>query len=283
MKTVTTIAALRAEIVSCRSRRQTIGFVPTMGSLHDGHLSLIRTAKKSCDIVVVSVFVNPAQFGPSEDFARYPRDLKQDSLLAEEAGCSILFVPETAEMYADRASTYVLVEGISSVLEGRFRPTHFQGVTTVVCKLFNIVNADKAFFGQKDAQQCVVVKKMVKELNIPVDIEIVPTVRESDGLAKSSRNIYLSPEERLSAPVLFQSLRFAGNLITRGETDAEKITSQMKQMIMLKNPAAIDYSEIVDADSLEPVKTIRPGQTILIVLAVRFGTTRLIDNIILTT
>jgi pantoate--beta-alanine ligase len=254
-----------------------------MGFLHDGHLSLIRTAKKKCDIVVVSIFVNPTQFGPSEDFARYPRDLKQDSRLAQEAGCDILFVPDTAEIYNERASTFVVVEGISAVLEGRFRPTHFQGVTTIVCKLFNIVHADKAFFGQKDAQQCVVVKKMVKELNIPVEIEIVPTVREMDGLAKSSRNIYLSPEERLSAPVLFQSLRFAGDLVTQGETDAEKITSQMKQMIMLKNPSAIDYGEIVDADSLEPVKTILPGKTILVVLAVRFGTTRLIDNIILTT
>lgn len=282
MNTYTTISDLRSAVAAARLNNTSVGFVPTMGFLHEGHVSLIREAKTKCGIVVVSIFVNPTQFAPSEDFARYPRDLQQDSAAADQAGCDILFVPEIGEMYSDAASTFVVVEELSSILEGKFRPTHFKGVTTIVCKLFNIVNPDIAFFGQKDAQQCIVVKKMVRDLNIPVQIEIAPTIRESDGLAKSSRNIYLSAKERQAAAVLFQSLRHAESLIREGETDSKKIVSQIKNMIGVKTPSAIDYVEIVDADSLVSVDEIRSGATILILLAVRFGATRLIDNIILT-
>lgn len=268
---------------TCEAVRLTgkrIGFVPTMGYLHEGHAALIRRAKEECDCVVVSVYVNPTQFAPNEDFSAYPRSLDHDIRVAEEAGCDYLFTPETSEIYPDQFSTYVQVDNLSSVLEGTFRPTHFKGVTTIVSMLFLIVHPHKAFFGQKDAQQSIVIKQMVRDLHFNVEIVVVPTVRESDGLAKSSRNVYLSERERADAVILFQALRKAEELIIGGERTSQKIVGTMTQMITAKPNVAIDYISIVDACTLELVETLRPGLQVLIPLAVRFGTTRLIDNTI---
>ena len=222
-----------------------------MGFLHEGHLSLIRKAKSECDIVVVSVFVNPTQFAPSEDYSRYPRDIERDAALASESGCDILFVPTAEEMYPSEFASYVAVEQLSAVLEGKFRPTHFKGVTTVVAKLFNIVQPRIAYFGQKDAQQFIIIKKMVSDLNIPIHIEIIPTVREADGLAMSSRNVYLSHDERKNAVVLNQSLKHAETVIRSGERDSSVIIASMRDLIQSKNPAQIDYIEIVDTTTLQ--------------------------------
>ncbi len=253
-----------------------------MGFLHEGHLSLIRKAKSECDIVVVSVFVNPTQFAPSEDYSRYPRDIERDAALASESGCDILFVPTAEEMYPSEFASYVAVEQLSAVLEGKFRPTHFKGVTTVVAKLFNIVQPRIAYFGQKDAQQFIIIKKMVSDLNIPIHIEIIPTVREADGLAMSSRNVYLSHDERKNAVVLNQSLKHAETVIRSGERDSSVIIASMRDLIQSKNPAQIDYIEIVDTTTLQSKRVLSAGDEILIPLAVRFGSTRLIDNILLT-
>ncbi len=232
--------------------------------------------------MVVSIFVNPTQFAPHEDFSKYPRDIERDAGLVQNAGGDILFVPTAEEMYPNGFSTYVTVEGLSSVFEGKFRPTHFKGVTTIVHKLLNIVQADRAFFGQKDAQQCIVIKKMVRDLNIPVSIEIVPTIREKDGLAMSSRNVYLTPQERTNAPILFHSLKHAEEMIKSGENESEKIIQRMTEMIQTKSLSGIDYIAIVNAETLEPLQKLQKGNSILIPLAVRFGTTRLIDNILIT-
>lgn len=281
MKTTTAISEVRRFLQPFRNDKK-IGFVPTMGYLHEGHLSLIRKAKSECDIVVASIFVNPTQFAPHEDFNRYPRDIERDSLLASTAGCDILFVPTAEEMYPDGFSSYVTVEQLSSVLEGKFRPTHFKGVTTVVAKLFNIIQPGVAYFGQKDAQQFIIIKKMVNELNMPVQIEVVPTMRESDGLAMSSRNVYLNPQERKNAVVLNQSLKLAETMIRSGERNSAAVISSMRELIQSKNPTQIDYIEIVAAKTLESKSVLSGGDEILIPLAVRFGSTRLIDNIILT-
>lgn len=253
-----------------------------MGFLHEGHLSLIRKAKIECDIVVVSIFVNPTQFAPHEDYSRYPRDIERDATLAADAGCEVLFVPTAEEMYPNGFSSYVTIEQMSSVLEGKFRPTHFKGVTTVVAKLFNIVQPHTAYFGQKDAQQFVIIKKMVSDLNLPIHIEIVPTMREVDGLAMSSRNVYLNPDERKNATVLYQSLKLAETKIKSGERNVSTIVSEMRELIQAKNPTEIDYIDIVDATDLTSKKILEKNQTVLIPLAVRFGSTRLIDNIIVT-
>lgn len=253
-----------------------------MGFLHEGHLSLIRKAKSENDIVVVSIFVNPTQFAPHEDLEKYPRDIAGDSERAAGAGCDILFIPSADEIYPAGFSTYVSVDGLSSMLEGEFRPTHFKGVTTVVLKLFNIVRADKAYFGQKDAQQSIVIKKMVNDLNVPVQITIVPTTRESDGLAMSSRNVYLDPEQRKNAVVLSKSLALASEMIAGGERDPQRIIEAMSVSIAAGNPTSVDYISIVDAKNLSPKGTLVDGESILIPLAVRFGATRLIDNIIIT-
>jgi pantoate--beta-alanine ligase len=259
-----------------------IGFVPTMGYLHEGHAALIRRARKECDTVVVSIYVNPTQFSPTEDFSKYPRSLEQDIRVAEEAGCDYLFTPESAEIYPDNFSTYVQVDDFSSVLEGAFRPTHFKGVTTIVAMLFLIVHPHKAYFGQKDAQQCVVIKQMTRDLHFDIDVVVVPTVREADGLAKSSRNVYLSERERTDAVVLSQSLKKAEDLIAGGERSAQKIVSAMTHMITAKPNVSIDYISIVDARTLELMETLKPGMQVLVPLAVRFGSTRLIDNTIVT-
>lgn len=261
-----------------RLRGKTIGFVPTMGALHEGHLSLIRRARKQNDIIVVSIFVNPTQFGPKEDFRKYPRNLQQDALLCKREGVDIIFYPEAKIMYPDDYRTYVLVERLSDCLCGKFRPGHFKGAATVVTKLFNIVNPDIAYFGQKDAQQAIVIQKMVKDLNIPLSIKVMPTLREKSGLAMSSRNLYLSDEEKQRAVVLYQALNLAKSSIKNGNRDPRYIIKKMKQLIEMDNMAKIQYISIIDTEQLAPVKNIK-GR-VLIALAVWMGKTHLIDNII---
>ncbi|MBW7886984.1 MAG: pantoate--beta-alanine ligase [Bacteroidetes bacterium] len=283
MNTCSSISELQTILLPFRNTNRKIVLVPTMGFLHEGHLQLIRRAKELGDVAVVSIFVNPTQFSPTEDFSQYPRDIERDKQLAEKAGCDVLFIPSNEELYPNGYLTYVDVYEMNSVLEGKFRPTHFRGVTTIVLKLFNIVQPKVALFGQKDAQQSVIVKKMVRDLHLPVTIEILPTVREHDGLAMSSRNVYLTEQQRSDASVLFQSLQFAKKKIETGETNSHRIINEMKTMIEAKKDTAIDYIEIVDSETLQHLSTIEKGKTILIPLAVRFGATRLIDNILITT
>lgn len=258
---------------------KTIGFVPTMGALHKGHLSLIRQAHQENDIVVVSIFVNPAQFGAKEDFKHYPRPIKKDISLCKEEGVDFIFYPTASRMYPDGFRTYVNVEELSDCLCGESRPGHFKGVATVVTKLFNIVLPDVAYFGQKDAQQAVIIKKMLYDLNMPVKIKVLPTVREKDGLALSSRNVYLNERERKDAVVLFNSLNLARDLINRGVRDTAKIIGLMKQLIYKKKSAKIDYISIVDTDNLKPLKKI--SAKALVALAVWIGKMRLIDNMVI--
>jgi pantoate--beta-alanine ligase len=257
-----------------------IGLVPTMGYLHEGHLSLVRIARMKSDILVVSIFVNPTQFGPKEDFGRYPRDFKKDRLLLEKEGCDYVFVPRVKDMYPEGYSTYVKVDEITHRLEGAERPGHFRGVTTIVTKLFNIVQPDISVFGQKDAQQAVVLEKMVEDLSFGVKIIIGATIREKDGLALSSRNKYLSVEERKQATVLYQSLREAKRLIKKGERNPGKIMARMRYMIKKRPLAELEYIAITDTNRLEPLSKIK--EEVLISLAVRFGKARLIDNIKIT-
>ncbi len=272
------IEELGSYLFDKRAQGKSIGLVPTMGALHQGHLSLMREARRQCDVVVASVFVNPTQFGPEEDYSKYPRVLDRDASLAREVGVDAIFAPSPADMYPKGYRTYVSVEGITEKLCGRSRPGHFRGVTTVVTKLFNIVRPDKAFFGQKDAQQLVVIKRMVEDLNMGLQIVPVPIVRESDGLAMSSRNSYLNTQERKAATVLFRALKSAESIIDNGERDASTIISEMEKMISSEPLATIDYISIVDLEDLEDVETLE-GK-ILIALAVRIGKARLIDNII---
>jgi len=276
MQVVETIGEIR------ELRRQlsgSVGFVPTMGYLHQGHLALVRRAREENRTVVVSIFVNPTQFGPREDFGAYPRDLNRDLKLLEEGGADIVFVPSSEEMYPLDFSTWVDVEKVTERLEGAIRPGHFRGVATVVAKLFNIVQPTKAYFGQKDAQQAVVIKRMVADLNMDLEIAVVPTVRESDGLAMSSRNTYLNPEERQAATVLFKALSLAKQLWQGGEKDTSKIRQRMASLIQKEPLAKIDYVSVADAETLEELETIdRPA---VASLAVRIGKTRLIDNVIL--
>lgn len=262
-----------------KSEGKTIGFVPTMGYLHEGHLSLARQAREDTDIVVMSIYVNPLQFGPKEDFQRYPRDLKRDVKLAKSVGVDIIFTPSDEEMYPPDYVTYVEVEKLTERLCGQFRPGHFKGVTTVVTKLFNIVKPDIAYFGQKDAQQARVIEKMVEDLNMDIKIKIMPIVREKDGLAMSSRNVYLSSEERKKAVSLYLALRKAEGLISQGEREPEKIIEEMKKILVKSGVSRIDYIEIVDSQNLKPLKKIK-GK-FLIALAVWIGKTRLIDNTII--
>lgn len=264
---------------SSREKRQgrIVGLVPTMGYLHQGHLSLIRAARLACDQVVVSIFVNPLQFGLGEDYEVYPRDLSRDQELAVSAGADVIFAPTVAEMYPKGYHTYVQVEELTSGLCGRSRPTHFRGVTTVVSKLLNIVQPDKAYFGQKDAQQLVVIQRMVQDLNMPVGIVPCPIVREADGLAMSSRNVYLSPEERQQALVLSRAIAAAGSWLEEGQRDGEAIRAGIRQIIATAPLAEIDYVEVVDGVNLEPLAVLQGP--VLIALAVRFGKTRLLDNL----
>ena len=281
MKTIVSTFEMQKFSEQARLRKKVVGLVPTMGYLHKGHLSLIRKAQRSCDIVITSIFVNPTQFAPNEDFARYPRNIEQDTRLCTSAGSTVLFVPRENEMYPEGYSTYVSVEHVSSILEGKFRPTHFRGVTTVVAKLFSLTKPHKAFFGQKDAQQCVVIKKMVKDLNLGVEVVTAPIVREKDGLAMSSRNVYLSAEERSQALILYASLRRAHEMVDNGERNVAVVAGEVKQMIETKSSATIDYVAVVDAESLADIPSFERGIPALVALAVRFGSTRLIDNTII--
>jgi pantoate--beta-alanine ligase len=256
-----------------------IGFVPTMGALHQGHLSLVRAARAQSDVVVVSIFVNPAQFGPTEDFAKYPRSLEADSAMLSAEGCDYLFHPSVEEMYPKNADTWVTVEALSQKLDGLSRPGHFRGVTTVVSKLFNIVQPDYAFFGQKDAAQVAIVTKMVRDLNFPVHIVVCPIVRESDGLAMSSRNAYLSADQRKQATVLSRSLMRIQALAGQGEKDSAKLIAAAKQVMAEEPSIKLDYLEIVSATTLDPVADISGGA--LVAVAAYVGTTRLIDNLLL--
>lgn len=267
---------LKSLIKSWKREDLSIGFVPTMGALHEGHESLIKKAVEENDRVIVSVFVNPTQFGPNEDFDSYPRNIEKDLNLCISAGASIVFNPDASEMYFNNKSTNVSVSGLTNVLCGAKRPGHFDGVCLVVSKFLNIVTPDKAYFGQKDAQQVAVIKRMVRDLNIDVEIVACPIIREEDGLAKSSRNTYLSKEERKAALVLSKSLRLAKNTLVNGERSATKLKAIMIEEINKEPLAKIDYAEIVDSDSLENIELI--DRNILIPLAVYIGKTRLIDN-----
>ncbi len=280
MKIIRYVEELRQELKTHRCNKKVISFVPTMGYLHEGHLSLVSYAKNNSDVCVVSVFVNPTQFGPNEDFNHYPRDEERDIKLLDKENCDYVFIPEISEIYSEDFSTFVLEKKFSKILEGEFRPAHFEGVTTIVTKLFNIVQPDFAVFGQKDAQQALIIQKMVKDLNIPVQIEVRPIVREVDGLAMSSRNIYLSKEERKEATILYRSLLYGKSLIERNEIDVDLIKEKIKDFIKQSNLAKIDYVEIVEKDSFEKVKFLESGKAYFILLAVRIGSTRLIDNFV---
>ncbi len=257
---------------------KTIGLVPTMGYLHSGHISLIERAKKDCDTVVVSIYVNPTQFGPEEDYKRYPRDLERDKKLAKAAGADVLFTPSNKEIYPDGYSTYVRVEKLSEKLCGVSRPTHFRGVTTVVAKLFNIIKPDKSYFGWKDAQQLIIIKKMVEDLNLNVKVVGLPTLREKDGLAISSRNKYLSKEEREIAPILYQALQKAKKIVSSGERNVEKVLRELKKIIEEKK-IKIDYLKAVNLSDFADVKRIEKNT--LIAVAAWVGQTRLIDNMLI--
>ena len=281
MKLVHTVAELRDEVTAAKAQGLTIGLVPTMGALHEGHASLIAAANKENDLVVVSVFVNPTQFGPNEDLDAYPRTLEADCKLAERMGANVVFAPSPKEMYPSADDTWVEVTGdITKVLCGRTRPIHFRGVTTVVTKLFNLAQPDRAYFGQKDAQQVEVLKRMVKDLFFPLQLRVMPIIREADGLAKSSRNTYLSQEEHTAALVLSRSLKAAKAMYEAGERDAAKITAAVTADIEKEPMSNIDYVEIYALPGLEPVSNPMVGSNLLAV-AVKFGTTRLIDNVVL--
>lgn len=280
MKIINTIDEIRDIVKSKKSGGKSIGLVPTMGFLHKGHISLMERARKENDYVVVSIFVNPTQFGPGEDFESYPRDIKKDSKACEEAGVDFIFAPEVSEVYREGFNTFVEVEGdITKGLCGKSRPGHFKGVTTIVSKLFNIIPANRAYFGLKDAQQVAVIKQMVRDLNFDIEIIPCPIVREADGLAMSSRNTYLNKLERKAALVLSKSLFKAKERIEEGEKDANRIKEFIKENINSEPLAKIDYVEVVNGDSLKPIESIEGS--VLIAIAVRIGPARLIDNILM--
>lgn len=277
MKLVTSIDELRKEVKEWKKSGLTVGLVPTMGFLHEGHKSLIHRAVVENDKVVVSNFVNPSQFGPNEDYESYPRDQKKDFELCENEGAAIMFAPTPEEMYCD-PKAYVAINDLSEKLCGKTRPIHFKGVCTVVSKLFNIVTPDRAYFGQKDAQQLIIIKKMVKDLNFGIEIVGCPIIREADGLAKSSRNTYLNDEERKAALCLSKSIKKAKKLVAGGNVDAVSVVNEMKAVINEEKLAKIDYVEAVSEETLEPVEKLSKGN--LVAMAVYIGKTRLIDNFI---
>jgi len=271
------IGEMRRYVEEKRKANRTIGLVPTMGCFHEGHLSLIRKARKECDEVIVSIFVNPTQFGEGEDYQSYPRDFERDIALSEKEKVDVIFAPSVNDMYPKDYSTFVQVEGrLSSILEGASRPVHFRGVCTILTKLFNIINPDLSFFGEKDYQQASIVKKMVEDLNVSTRIVLLPTIREKDGLAMSSRNSYFNEGERKAATILYRSLREARKWIEQGEKNPFQITHKMRNFITKEPLARIDYIAIVDSDSLEEVSEAKEGD--LILLAVYIGKVRLIDN-----
>ena len=278
METVTTITAMQYRAESLRREGKRIGFVPTMGFLHEGHLSLMRRARQENDAVVASIFVNPTQFGPREDLGRYPRDAEGDWRKCESAGVDILFTPSSEEMYPPGSTVSVTVEGLSDILEGAVRPGHFRGVATVVAKLFHIVKPHRAYFGQKDFQQCAVIKGMVKGLDLDVEVVVLPTVREPDGLAMSSRNSYLDAEQRRRATVLFRSLRAGEELIRAGVREPEKVREKMRAVMQAEKGVEVDYTEVVDPETIAPLDPVRTPAVLLI--AAQVGGTRLIDNLL---
>ena len=279
MKVITSPDEIQNYCRSAHADGMTIGLVPTMGFLHEGHLSLMRRARTENDLLVISIFVNPTQFGQGEDYDKYPRDLQRDSEMADSVGVDVIFNPAPEDMYPNGYATFVNVERLTNKMCGASRPAHFRGVTTIVTKLFNLIRPDKAYFGQKDAQQAVVIKRMAMDLNFGIDIVVMPTVREEDGVAMSSRNRYLSPEGRQAALVLSRSLHTAKSLVESGQLNTAEILRKMREVIAAEPLAKIDYIAIVDADTLNDLDTIR-GKT-LVALAVFIGKTRLIDNIIL--
>lgn len=274
-----TVKEVREQVNAWKREGLTVGFVPTMGYLHEGHRSLMEAARKNNDKVVVSIFVNPMQFGPTEDLESYPRDLEKDSKLCEGVGVDLIFHPEPSEMYEEGFCSYVDMNGLTTELCGKSRPIHFRGVQTVVLKLFNIVKPDNAYFGQKDAQQLAVIKRMVADLNVDVKITGCPIIREEDGLAKSSRNTYLNPEERQAALILSKSLAIGKKLIEAGEKSAEAVKKAIADNIATEPLAKIDYVDVVDFKTITPVDTI--GESVLVAIAVYIGKTRLIDNFII--
>jgi pantoate--beta-alanine ligase len=279
MKVCSTIFEARTACRDARGRGKRLGLVPTMGALHEGHLSLVRAARAQCDVVAVSIFVNPTQFGPTEDLTKYPRQFERDCELLEKEDVEILFAPPIEEIYPDGEVTWVTVEGLSEKLDGRSRPGHFRGVTTVVAKLFHIIEPDAAFFGQKDAAQLTVIRRMVRDLNFPVAIVACSIVREPDGLAMSSRNAYLRREERGRALVLQRSLQRVSQEFQSGERMAARLISAAKEIFAREAQVVLDYFEIVDPDTLEPVERI--SQTTVVAVAAYVGSTRLIDNLLL--
>lgn len=278
MEVLSKISAIKAAINKRKFSGKSVGFVPTMGFLHEGHLSLVKESLRRTDCTVVSIFVNSTQFGPKEDLQEYPRDFEKDSALLEELGVDIVFVPDDQEMYPEGFKTYVDVTDLQDKFEGRSRPGHFRGVCTVLLKFFTIVNPDIAYFGQKDAQQALIIKKMVRDLNLDVEIQVLPTVREEDGLALSSRNVYLTKDQRKAALCLVESLREANRLIEAGERDPQIIKSEMTRLIDAEPLASLDYIAIVDLENLDPLDKIE--RETLIAVAVFFGKVRLIDNMI---
>ena len=278
MQIVKTINEVRTQVKEWKKQGLTVGFVPTMGYLHEGHASLMKRAKAECDKVVASIFVNPMQFGVNEDLDSYPRDLEADAKLCDSIGVDLIFHPEVEEMYADGFCSFVDMNGLTKELCGKSRPIHFRGVCTVVNKLFNIVTPDKAFFGQKDAQQLAVIRRMVKDLNMDIEIVGCPIIREEDGLAKSSRNTYLNADERKAALILSQTIRMGEKMVKDGERNVESLVNAMKANIEKEPMARIDYVEAVNMDNIEKIDMIEG--TVLVAMAVYIGKTRLIDNFI---
>lgn len=278
MKLFETVADMKAQVAAWKAEELTIGLVPTMGALHEGHMSLMDAARAACDRVAVSVFVNPLQFGPDEDYDSYPRDIERDAAICREHGVDAVFHPEPAEMYPPNYNTYVVMETLTDALCGASRPGHFRGVCTVVNKLFNIVQPDKAFFGQKDAQQLAIIKRMVADLNMNLQVVGCPIVREEDGLAKSSRNTYLSPEERAAALVLSRAVFAGQQAVAEGLRDAAALKQLMCDIVAAEPLARIDYIEVVDGETMQPTEQL--GRFVLAALAVYIGQTRLIDNFI---
>jgi pantoate--beta-alanine ligase len=275
---IESIRDIQAYVSACRKRGSSVGFVPTMGAFHAGHLSLMRQARRENDAVIVSIFVNPLQFSAGEDYDRYPRRLEQDAKMAESEGVDVIFAPSVAEMYPKGFDSHVDQTDLPSKLCGAFRLGHFRGVMSIVCKLFNIVKPDTAYFGQKDYQQFLIIRRMTTDLNLEVTVKLLPTVREDDGVAMSSRNAYLGPKQRKDASCLIEALRRAEDLVEAGESSAARVASEMKRVIRRVKGTRVEYIAIVNSDTLEPVKEIK-GKT-LIAMAVRIGKARLIDNVI---
>jgi pantoate--beta-alanine ligase len=280
MQKVTSVPEMQQIAEAFRIKGQVIGLVPTMGALHEGHLSLIRQMAETVDVVVVSIFVNPTQFGPSEDFAKYPRELERDYQLCEEAGADVVFAPSVEEMYPKGYSTYVTEEFVAKPLEGATRPTHFRGVTTVVTKLFNIVRPHQAIFGQKDAQQVAVLMKMVDDLHLGVQIVVAPTLREQEGLAMSSRNRYLGNNQRMEALAIYQALKYASEMVAKGERRPDRLIAEATHILSQKRRVRVIYIAVVDRKTMEPMREVESGRS-LMCIAAWVDETRLIDNVVL--